>query len=671
MKNITPKIYLDLQIAKRFFVVSVSLCLFGLLIFLTACSELEKPKTETFYADSEPPVRQEFRWSNGKMPKSFDPAKASAPPETDVVRAIYDGLTETEPKTLKAIPAISYKWSSSNDYKKWTFKLRQDAKWSNGEKVTAKDFVRSWKRLSEMGEDVSHNELLKNIVGLRVEEKVAKTQKKEETKKESKSDIFSAQGTAKELEKRKQEVVENVTKKKDEESSDKKVSGEDKVLVAKDEKKTPVKTVKKKNISPEIGVKAIGKHKLEVSLIKPDKDFPNLVAHPIFRPIYGDGKEFEDEKLNSGIVTNGAFRISSVGKDGVTLDKAEYYYDKENIKLERVRFVPSKDAESALQAYKAGEVDVVTNAEFEPLALKILTPFVDFRRTTHSALNFYEFNRKKEPFNDRRVRQALSLSIDRNRVTEDELKGATKPAFNYLPYKEEEQTEIDIKDNFAKAKKLLKTAGFENGEGFPKITLVINRNNIQKRVAKSVAKMWKQNLNIETNIIEKEFDELKTAREEGDFDVIRRGVVLPTSDETANMLAIFSPKKTPKEDEKKDKKEQSEPKEKAKEKTQNTGTKPTLQENSNTNSPKESDVNNANSSENDELLIDTGEEEKIILTEEEAFMEVPAIPLYFPTSYSLIKPYVEGFDMNTLDAPLLKDVEINNNWQPKKTDDES
>ncbi len=136
-------------------------------LFLTACSELEKPKPETFYAETYPPAKQEFRWSNGKMPKSFDPAKASAPPETDIVRAIYDGLTEIEPKALKAIPAIAHKWSSSEDYKTWTFELRQDAKWSNGEKVTAKDFVRSWKRLAEMGEEVSHHELLKNIVGMK------------------------------------------------------------------------------------------------------------------------------------------------------------------------------------------------------------------------------------------------------------------------------------------------------------------------------------------------------------------------------------------------------------------------------------------------------------------------------------------------------------------------
>ena len=72
----------------------------------------------------------------------------------------------------------------------------------------------------------------------------------------------------------------------------------------------------------------------------------------------------------------------------------------------------------------------------------------------------------------------------------------------------------------------------------------------------------------------------------------------------------------------------------------------------------------SNSNSEAELLIDTGVEESPVRTEEEALIEIPAIPLYFPTSYSLVKPYVRGFEMNTLDAPSLKNVSIDNSWQP-------
>jgi ABC-type oligopeptide transport system substrate-binding subunit len=90
-----------------------------------SCSQFEKPKAEPFYAQTAPPQKKEFRWSNGKMPKSFDPALAAAPPETDIVRAVYEGLTDTDAKTLQPVPAIALEWKSSDDFKTWTFVLRK------------------------------------------------------------------------------------------------------------------------------------------------------------------------------------------------------------------------------------------------------------------------------------------------------------------------------------------------------------------------------------------------------------------------------------------------------------------------------------------------------------------------------------------------------------------
>ncbi|HEX8636533.1 MAG TPA: hypothetical protein VF692_00610, partial [Pyrinomonadaceae bacterium] len=61
----------------------------------------------------------------------------------------------------------------------------------------------------------------------------------------------------------------------------------------------------------------------------------------------------------------------------------------------------------------------------------------------------------------------------------------------------------------------------------------------------------------------------------------------------------------------------------------------------------------------------------LILSEAEAIAELSAIPLYFPTSYSLVKPYILGFETNALDAPLLREVRIDNTWQPKENKGES
>ncbi len=596
------------------------------------------------------------------MPKSFDPALASAPPETDVVRAVYEGLTDTNPKTLKTISAIAIDWASTDDNKIWTFKLRRDAEWSNGERVTANDFVRSWLRLKEMGEKVAHYKLLSNIVGMQSAENKTATFKDAEnldlfpknTSNQDFPEVFQKHNTNSNTA-QKQTGKSNISSKQPE--TGKKDNTEGKTVIE-------PKIAGKKEIENEskFGVEAIDDYTLRVSLVEPDKYFPALAANPILRPIFGDGKEFEGDKLNADIVTNGAFRIFSIGQDGLTLDRAENYWNKDEIELERVRFVPTENAEKALEAYRAGDVDVVTNANFEPLALKLLTPFSDFERTTHSALNFYEFNQLNIPFQDRRVREALAISIERERLTENDMDGASRPAFGFLPF--DENAKLKITQDNEKGKNLLTEAGFPNGENFPTVRLLINRNNVQQRIARSVAKMWKENLNIETEITVKESSELDALKNSGDFDLIRRGVVLPTTDETANMLAILSSNEKPIDT--KSEFEKGSVKENPKIEKSKDENNSLLQVSSNL-LVKDKTINNKN------LMSEIPEnfEENPILTEAEALYEFPAIPLYFPTSYSLVKPYILGFETNNLDAPSLKNVRIDNNWQPKKTNNES
>ncbi|CAN5850585.1 hypothetical protein BH20ACI4_BH20ACI4_12770 [soil metagenome] len=623
----------------------VAYCFCLLLLFLTACSELEKPKTEPFFADAPPPAKKEFRWSNGKMPKSFDPALAAAPPETDIIRAVFDGLTDTDSKNLQAVPAIAEKWEASGDFRTWTFHLRKDAKWSNGETVKAEDFIRSWKRLAEMGDKVSHYKLLTNIVGMQKPETEIKTPAAENQE----IDSVSRQAAKQALSFTKTQPNSNSAANP---AANTRINEEKKT-------ETPVK-----QDEPKFGVEALDEFTLKISLIKPDKEFPALVAHPIFRPIYGDGKQFEGEQLKADIITNGAFRIFSIGQDGITLDRAEYYWNKEAVELERVRFVPHESAEKALQAYKAGELDAVTNADFEPLALKLLTPFDDFKRTTHSAINFYEFNLKRPPFDDPYVREALAISIEREKLTQDEMEGATEPALSFLPFDEAQEKKI-VQDT-DKAKRLLAEAGFPDGQNFPTVRLVVNRNNIQQKIANSVAKMWKDNLNITTEVVIKESEEILEAKKTNDFDIIRRNAVLPTTDETANMIAIFPPKKevkekdiekTPKADDKNNSEKKLKP--------ESSQTGQNLLEIPTFNTLVKEDV------EKTVLVEHLDEMSEAILTEDQAIIELPAIPLYFPTSYSLVKPYILGFEINSLDAPSLKTVRIDVNWQPKKANGES
>jgi ABC-type oligopeptide transport system substrate-binding subunit len=157
------------------------------------------------------------------------------------------------------------------------------------------------------------------------------------------------------------------------------------------------------------------------------------------------------------------------------------------------------------------------------------------------------------------------------------------------------------------------------------------------RIARLVAKMWKQNLNLDTEIVVVGLAEVETARATGDYDLIRRGAVFPSNDEVMSLRSIFSPadeiKPEPGDAAGRVDKANAEPAE------QRTG-----------------------GTDQSEGQADASLE---IRSEQDAVAQIYAIPLYFPTSYSLVKPYVSGFDFNSLDAPSLKDVSIDNGWQPK------
>lgn len=537
------------------------------------------------------------------MPKSLDPARASAPPETDLVRAVFEGLTELDSATLEPMPAAAERWTSSEDFKTWTFHLRADARWSNGKPVSAEDFVRSWKRLGQLGESTAHRDLLTNIVG-------SPGKMRESPEPGSESAPSSSEASAEPSPSASRQIVP------DEGSPSAERAAE----------ATP------------FGVSALDAKTLQVELVAPDKDFVKLVANPIFRPVLGDGSDLTVTPLNKSVVTNGAFRLTAADESGVTLERSETYWNRDAVKLESVRFVATENAEQALDAYRAGELDAITNADFEPLALKLLEPFEDFRRRTHAAVNFYEVNHEKPPFDDRRVREALAIAIERERLTEGEMEGRTQPALSFLPFGG--SPEAKISQDKERAIELLEEAGFPGGENFPVIRLVINRNDTQQRIARAVARMWKQNLNVETEVVVMENAQVEEARTARDFDLVRRGAVFPTADELMSILAILRP---------------------AKAETAADGTSPGARD-SGVEAQDPRPAGRDNTAREPRVAIESPD---VTMSEANAVYELWAIPLYFPTSYSLVKPYVSGFEMNSLDAPLLHRVVIDSDWQPK------
>jgi ABC-type oligopeptide transport system substrate-binding subunit len=627
---------------------------------LSGCAEvgeLQKPVASPYYGKIAPSSNGEFRWANGELPKTFDPALAQSSAEMQAVRAVFDGLTDWDAKTLQPVPALAVKWDSSEDFRTWTFYLRSGAVWSNGKRIVAQDLVRSWLRLKDLGADSPHQQLISNIVG----SKLVQNSKLKVQSAVSESGKIEA-GTSK---------TQNQNPKTEE-------------LIQNPKSKIQDQTW--------FGIEALDDATLRVYLSTPDKDFPKLTAHSALRPVFDDGDEFDKPDTASKIITSGAFRLASYDKNGVLLERSKNYWNVSAVKMERIRLTPTKGAESALAAYQAGEVDAVTNAHIEPLALKLLASYTDFKRTTFNAVTFYEFNMVRAPFSDHRVREALTIAIDRNRLTNDELDGATFPAHNFLPDSANTVFAFDVR----RAQNLLADAGFPSGKGFPKIKLLVNRNDAAYRLAKAVAAQWQKNLGVGSEIVVSSFDVLENSEATKDFDLIRRVVVLPTTDETANLQAMF--KRGENTDSEYDFGEQLltsaasnslpaasstpngfpiplptlEPIEDAPQiKGHRAGNNPNQIVNSD--KPAEPNLSGAEAATQfTDQSLNLNEvafpEERLapILTETQAFDEIPAIPLFFPSSYALVKPYVKGFETNSLDAPSLKDVEIQTDWQPSQ-----
>ena len=606
---------------------------------------------EQFYGRVKVPRAQEFRWSDGGLPRVFDPARASSPPDTDAVRALFEGLTELEAESLRPVAGVAARWEASEGDKVWTFHLRQDARWSNGDRVTAHDFVRAWRRTVRLGEAAPHARLLANVIEPQTPA-VGGDANRERT---------TANG------------------------KDAPPAGEPPPGAA----AVGGRPAESSDEGAKLGAEAVDEQTLRVRLRRPDKNFAALVAHPVFRPVHStvagvDGRAAEPPGASDGrdagaaappIISNGAFRLGELSADRVVLERERHYWNAAQVALERVSFVGAADAEAALSAYRAGEVDAVTNANVEPLGLKLLASYKDFRRTTFGALTYYDINATRPPFDDVRVRQALALAIDRQRLSADTLEGATEPAEKFLPFappeagrgvetgakpagvegkgvsasagrddagagaKDEDGGSLGF--NPARARRLFAEAGYAGGANFPRVRLLINRNDQHRLVAEAVAGMWRSVLGVETEIMQRDWAEYELQLRTGEFDVAKRSHIMQSPDAETNLLAMFDPERL------------------------NFGGAEASEPPAPSAAPAPTQPRPAPSQiEEGRTDPSPAAESEAILDEAQALRKVPAIPVYFASSYALVKPYLRGFDANLLDAPSLQRVRIDTNWQP-------
>ena len=268
----------------------------------------------------------------------------------------------------------------------------------------------------------------------------------------------------------------------------------------------PVKNAEKINKGEitdlsQLGVKAIDDATLEITLEHPTAYFLSALTHYTAYPLPKHVIEAKgDDWVKIGnIAVNGPYKpVEWVPGSHVTTVKNETYYDAGKVAIDGAKFFVLEDQSAALKRYRAGEFDILTDFPTDQYAWMQKNLPGQAHAAAFAGLYYYVVNSAKPPFSDRRVRQALSMAINREVIGPQILGTGELPAYSLVPpgianYGEPAYVSwkgLDYPAKLAEAKKLLADAGF--GPGKPiNVQLRYNTNENHKRIAVAVAAMWK------------------------------------------------------------------------------------------------------------------------------------------------------------------------------------
>ncbi len=277
------------------------------------------------------------------------------------------------------------------------------------------------------------------------------------------------------------------------------------------------------------------------------------LAHPVFAPARNDIINKYSSAWSAKpetYISNGAFKLESWkhGDGGeIILVKNQNYWDADNVKLNKLRFVLINDENTSMAAFKAGRIDYMGSipSVMRPLLLKtgeaVSLPSL--------AIMFCDFNSARKPFDDVRVRKAFSLAIYRRVITDKILMGGEKPARALVCYLVPGSTEdkdfrteggdflpenADVKE----AKRLLAEAGYPDGKNFPHVSYKYNSNPDNKAIAEVLQAMWKSVLGVEVELRNEEWKVFLETRKRKDYDIARDAWSLDFPD-PINILELF------------------------------------------------------------------------------------------------------------------------------------
>ncbi|MGM9960959.1 MAG: peptide ABC transporter substrate-binding protein, partial [Allobaculum sp.] len=306
-----------------------------------------------------------------------------------------------------------------------------------------------------------------------------------------------------------------------------------------------------------LGVEAPDDTTLVVHLKDTCPYFESLAAFATLSPVQKATIETNGDAWATSAATyvsNGPFYITEwVPSSYILMEKNPNYWDAENIKLDGIKFNLIEDANAAYNAFNAGEIALIKDVPTEEIPS--LKDNEDFHVEPIIGTYYVSLNTEKEPFDNKDVRKALNLAIDREYLANTLMQGTYSPAGNFVGpgWMDTDGTEFVTNSNGGKefisttdyeadveeAKKLLEDAGYPNGEGLPTLTYTTNDAGYHKTVAEYLQQCWKEiGVNLDVDIVE--WASFTPMRRNGDYEIARNGWVGDYSDPSNILDLLYS-----------------------------------------------------------------------------------------------------------------------------------
>jgi oligopeptide transport system substrate-binding protein len=410
-------------------------------------------------ADNATP-RKILNFGNGTEPQDIDPQVVTGMPELNLILALYEGLVSYDPHDLHPVPGVAKSWDISTDGLVYTFHLREEAKWSNGEPVTAQDFVRSYQRMLTPSLAAQYAYIIFNYVA------GAKNYY------EGKLKDFSKVG-----------------------------------IKALDDRTLQITLV---NPTPYL-LKAMCHYAW----------FP--VPIDTIAKFGGLERKGTNWTRPENFVGNGPFCLTAWHPNQkIVAERSPTYWDRTNVKLDEIDFYPVESADTEESMFRTGQLDITSELPSYKIPfykrahpeLLHIDPFL--------GLYFYRCNVKRPPLDNAKVRRALALAIARESLIKNVVEGDEQPAYavsypGVVGYSPQARLTGTLDD----ARRLLAEAGYPNGRGFPPLDLTYNTSESHRVIAEAIQQMWKKNLNIDVELRNEEWKVYLDAQMTGNYQLAR------------------------------------------------------------------------------------------------------------------------------------------------------